>query len=205
MRIAVSTTFDENFDRLAMLTIPNHVAYCRKHGYEYNLHYAKYGSNQSTFANAYLLYVKQMLCFYDIIVTIDIDLLFMRSNISIESIFPSDAEQQLAEQAVIPGAGIAVNNGVIFWRNRQSSFDILSAILCDNFEELRLSSLTWLNFLDSKIKENHPLTRSVRVVNQHEMNTYWREYRDGDFIMHTYYATLEEKINAINSFLPGVI
>jgi hypothetical protein len=199
MRCVITETYDEKFDALAELSVPNHRAYCRKHGYEYNLHCASF-KGTSTFANAYLNYIRQMLPFYDMIVSIELDVLFMRTDISIESVFPEENEQQIALTGKIDGADCSVNNGVMFWRNRQSSLDLLDAIIV-NQKEISAHPLTWQWYLHNAIHDRLPISRSIRIVDQHIMNTYFREYREGDFIMHAYFATMEEKLSVIKSYL----
>jgi hypothetical protein len=199
MRCVISTTHDQQYDDLAKIVVPNHIRYCRKHGYEYNLHHAPFKS-QSTYSNSYLSYVKYMLYCYDVIVTIDLDLMFINQNVTIDSIFPECFDQQIASEKI---GGCDYNSGVVLWRNTKTTCGLLDEIIYKRVVYEK-DCMNWQGQLCNLIREQSPLIAKMNKVDEHVMNTFNRHWKDGDFIVHFYMYQYADKIRLANEYLQKV-
>jgi len=206
MRCLITTTYAVNFDSLAELVIPNHLKYCRKHGYDYNLHHTPTFNGPTVYFNVNLELVMRMLPVYDMIVSIDFDLLFMDLNVTLESLIPEEAKQMMAEENI---GGSPYNAGVIFWKNDMSSHNLIKHIL-DTRKQNEDRIHNWQDQLVDLLKVNDPLVRNMQIVPGHLINAYAgdnkpeEQWKKGDFICHFFCAALPSKIDLANKYLPLV-
>ena len=198
MKILISTVYSENYDDVAASTVPNHLGYCRKHGYEYNVHHAPWGA-KSVYYNGYLVFVREMLQHYDTIVMIDLDLLFMDWSITIESIFYG-CEQQIAEEKLCETSS-PINAGIVIFKNSHSSRVLLDEILRKK-PQYEKDPLAWQAHLVNMIKSDAPEVRNLKIVPARVMNSHWNSgfppsYVEGDFIIHFYMMSDHSKKAAL--------
>ena len=200
MQIVVSTTHGKDYDALASIVVPNHIEYCRKNGYEYNIHHATF-KGESTYSNSYLIYVKEILKYYDIICTIDLDLLFMNFNIKIEDIFPSDKGQQIAQENL---GGCTHNAGVVLWRNVPSTYLLLEEIF-NRRAHYEKHCMNWQGQICDHIMHKNPVINEMNIVKENVMNSFPINFKDNDFILHTYCFAYTDKIKVLNEYLKRVV
>ena len=206
MNWLVSTTYGHNYDELASIVTPNHLGYCRKHGYDYNVHHAPFNS-KNVYYNGNINLIYSMLPYYDAIMLIDLDLIFMDWEIDLDRIFPSKYNQLIAEENLSPG-GSPLNAGVVLFRNSKSSMSLLRAFL-DEKPSYENHCQVWQKQICDYVEEKNELVKEMGVVSSHVMNSRPIQetppsYKEGDFIVHAYCMNIQDKIDNINKFLSKV-
>jgi hypothetical protein len=203
MKILVSTTYGENYDELAALCVPNHLAYCRKNGYEYNVHHAPHGC-ESVHFNSFLNLVNGMRVEYDYIMTIDLDLLFMDMNWKTESLIEKNKEAKIiVPDEYLGEGGSTINCGVVLWNTNGTH--LLMKILM-GWEKYKDIPGNWQSHI---LELKMVWGKEIKVVSAHEMNAqakpgYECSWREGDPIVHFYCMPLEEKIRYAKEYLQKV-
>jgi hypothetical protein len=190
---------DTNYNELADLTVSNHTAYCKKHGYDYSMRVCSRsgGGIYDNMDHQMLLY---FLPFYDAVMTIGTDILFMNQDIALDDIFPISFDQQICDEHI---GGSAYNNDVMLWRNAPSTFVLINEIISKK-SEYEKYALKWQQHICDLIRAINPLISKMNRVDEHVMNTYPDHWKDGDFILHCYFKNLEEKIKITKEFIEGV-
>jgi hypothetical protein len=203
MKILVSTTYGQNYDELAALCVPNHLAYCRKNGYEYNVHHAPHGC-ESVYFNSFLNLVEAVKGIYNWVMTIDLDIVVMDFNWKIETLI----EKYKDYAVVVPDeylgeGGSKINCGVVLWNCRKPF--IVNQILM-KWNDYKDVPGNWQTCITDLMKA---WTDEIKVISAHEMNAqakpgYECSWKDGDPIVHMYCMPLEEKIRYSKEYLQKV-
>jgi len=204
MRICICSTHNRAYHPLAELTMPNHLQYAWRHGYDYNSHIAE-SKSDVVFINAALLLLKDILKHYDYIMTIGVDVMFMNQDVTIESIIVAGAEQQIAWERL---GGSEHNNDVMIWKNCESSFVLISALLAEK-ETYAKHPTGWQEHINVLITNKSPLIKNMAIVAPNVMNNIgWPglpiSWNPGNFIVHFFCADLGQKMQLANEYLPKV-
>jgi hypothetical protein len=197
MRWLILNHHDSDYNELATLTVPNHTAYCKKHGYDYSMRVCSCIADMGIYANMDYRMLLYFLPFYDAVMTIGTDVLFMNHNINLDDIFPATADQQIAKENI---GGSTHNSDVVMWRNTQSTVDIINQLLNER-ERYEKTAMKWQGHICEMIRTGNPLIGKMNQVDEHVMNTYPGHWKDGDFILHSYFSPLPEKIKITKEYL----
>jgi hypothetical protein len=184
---------------LAVLTAPNHLAYCKRNGYDYFTLVCS-RSEDGVYYNLNYKMLRYLLPLYDAIMTIGTDVLFMNYGIRLENIFPPEAEQQIAKENT---SGCEYNNDVMIWRNAPSTFDLLGEIVGKR-DEYERHPMNWQFHICNMIRYKDSAIAKTNLVDEHVMNTFEPHWRDGDFIVHFYMYPYNDKIRLANEYLKKV-
>lgn len=206
MKWLISTTYGVEFDELMDILNPNTLKYCRKWGYDYNVHHAKFNGD-SVYYNANLNLIKEMLPYYDAVLLIDADVMFLRHDISLDSIFRQDADQQIAKEA-LNQFGSPINAGVVMLRNVPGSVELIDRLLSDR-PKYNGHPWVWQKQLWDMYQDEDPLMKRFAIVSANTMNSHaWPgfecSYKDGDFIVHFFCTAYKEKIRKAKEFMQKV-
>lgn len=206
MNWMVSTTYGAEFDRLAAFITPNHLGYCRKNGYDYNVHHAPFKS-PTTYYNANIDLILEMLSYYEGILLIDLDVMFLDWDVRIESLIPEKYAQQIAREELAEG-GALFNAGVVILRNRPSTYVFLQSI-----KRLRPKygnhCQVWQKQIQDYLLAKDWKVREMNVVDAQVMNAHpWQgrkcSWKPGSPIVHAFCMNQEDKIEQLKQFLPMV-
>ena len=183
MRVLLTSCHSESYEGVFQSTVANQVAYCRKHGYSFTPHYMTTKEITDGNHNSYLEFIKEMLPYYDVIMTVGADVLFMNTDKTVEQMFAPEAGQQIA---TAPDQPTVYSNEIILWRNCRSSIDLLEHLIATRFQWIK-HPWGWQQKLIDMINTGHCLAAGMKVVDQHHQNTQWEFYEDGDWIVHFYF------------------
>lgn len=199
MKWLVSTVYSNWYNAVADISMKNHREYCNIHGYEYNVHFCNYKLGR-TCDNADFYFVLDVLKSYDAIMTLDLDCLFMNMNITLDSIFP-DGEQQIARENV---GGWAINNGVMLWRNCESSRKLLQHLI-NTKPEWTKDIWSWQRVINELIGSGHDLVKNTKVVSWEVMNGFGchnrctSSWKEGEFLAHFLMAGTGQKVELMTA------
>lgn len=127
MNICVITLATPEIDAVASLTIPNHKAYCEKHGYQYNAHYGRLSSRHPAWDK--ILAVMRLLTYYDYVMWIDADCVFNNFDKKIEDYM--DKCGTFCRDVAYNGSNGQwhyVNTGVFILKHDNKSFELLHEV-----------------------------------------------------------------------------
>jgi hypothetical protein len=191
-----------NYQELSDLTTPNHRAYCHKHNYDY-IHHINSFTKDTRFEM--MQYVKALLPFYEAVCTLGSDIIIMRHDICLESIFVQ-GDQMIAAEDI---GGEPYNDDFMFWRNTPSTYKLLQYYV-DNANQFRNCKFCSQDLIKFLIQSNDILVKDMAIVDQHIMNSAggypnkYGHYKDGDFICHMMGMPLSEKIRLSKEYLAKV-
>lgn len=205
LKICICSTHSKSYHELAKLTIPNHLEYAWKHGYDYNSHHAE-TKNDTVFFNACLCFVGDLLKYYDYILTVGVDVLFMNKEITIESIIVPGCEQQITWERI---GGSEHNNDVMIWKNCDGTRKLIDKLLSEKDTYVKHPT-GWQEHINVMIAAKDSLIANMAIVAPDVMNNIgWQggpnAWKPGCFIAHFYCADLPDKIKLANEYLPKVI
>jgi len=201
MNILILNSHSHSYSELASLTTPNHLTYCRHHNYEYLMRFIPTTQSEGIYGNVDFRALLLLLPHYNFIMTIGTDTLFMNHPISLESIFPKSANQQIATESI---GGSPHNNDIMLWRHSESTSNLIHEILSKRPTVEFYHPFNWQMQLNNLISSQSKLVETMNVVNEHVMNSYPEHFTNGDLILHAYNRTYQQKINCIKKFLPLV-
>jgi hypothetical protein len=210
-RWLILTGHSPEYNALGELTVPNHVAYARRHGYAIHVHHHERGNGRAdAWDKARWRVFLALLGEYDCVCTIGADALFLTLDTELDAVFAPGADQQMAEERI---GGCTLNNDVAFWRSCESTRRMVRWFL-DNYDEhltrplgyqAVLSEILW----KGKTHEQWQIVESLRLVDPHVMNTCPQlntgsTYTPGDFIIHFMGAPLDHKVRLARIWLEEV-
>jgi hypothetical protein len=196
MKILVSTTWGKEYDELCSIISPLNLEYCRSHGYEYNIHHCQFNS-PSVYYNVDFNLVLGLMGNYDLIVTLDADVLIMDHRKEYEQVFDWSYEQQIADENLGPDCS-PLNAGVMIWKCGEWSRRLIQNLL-DNRKQAERDPRNWQQQIVEMVDRKDPLIQRMNVVDAHVMNShcnpgYPPSYRPGDFAVHFYCTAYQDKI-----------
>lgn len=205
IKFCICSTHSKSYHGLAELTLPNHLQYAWKHGYDYNSHIAETKSD-TVYFNAALILVKDILKNYDYVMTVGVDVLFMNQGVTIENIIQSGAEQQIAYERI---GGSEYNNDVMIWKNCESTYRLLDKLLAEK-DKYVIHPVGWQDHICDMFANKDAAIKSMIAVNADVMNNIgWPNpligWKPGNYIAHFFCADLSQKIDLAKEYLPKVI
>jgi hypothetical protein len=196
MKVLLSTTWGKEYDELCSIISPENLKYCRRHGYDYNVHYAPFGS-PGIYYNVDFNLVLGLINHYDLIATLDSDVLVMDQTRRIEDIL-GNAEQVIAEEKLGPGCS-PINAGVVIWKCGEWSRRLINNLL-EHRKEAEKDPRNWQWQLWKMMEKKDPLVARMKVVKAGELNAWGGvgkppSYKPGDFAVHYYCLPYQKKID----------
>jgi hypothetical protein len=196
MKVLLSTTWGKEYDELCSIISPENLKYCRCHGYDYNVHHAPFGS-PGIYYNVDFNLVLGLMDYYDLIVTLDSDVLIMNHTKRIEDIL-GNADQVIAEENLGPGCS-PINAGVVLWRCCECSRRLIKHLFAHR-KEAEKDPRNWQQQIAEMIFERDPLVIYMKVVKAGELNAWGGvgkppSYKSGDFAVHYYCLPYQKKID----------
>jgi hypothetical protein len=203
MKILVVTTWGKEYDELCSIISPANLEYCRRHGYEYNIHHCSF-NNSSIYYNVHLNLVKEMFKYYDLIISLDSDVLIMDHRKKYEEIFDWDFDQMIGDEYLGPGSS-PINAGVVLWKKCTTSRLLIENLL-ENREEGEKDPRVWQQQIAVMMSQGNILTNRMKIVSAHEINS-WAgvgkspSYKPGDFAIHFYCLEYQKKIQLAKKYV----
>ena len=193
MRVLIRSTWSENIKELAAVCSENHRQYCEKWGYDYiaaELDYQRF--NEVILGDMVSLFTH--LKNYDVVMTIGMDTLFMNHNISVRDVFePYDSVLVAREET----GWWPLNNDVMIYRGGHS--ENLIERMINDFDVWKQYPWRTQAHLWNLIQEEKWVRDMVRLVPAKTMNQHPTKWQLGDWIVHFYNMSLEDKLaNAKN-------
>ena len=201
MRVLIRSNWSEKIRELYDICSPNHKAYCKRWGYDYvasELDYQNY--NKVTLID--MMGLKANLAEYDIVMTIGMDTLFMNHNISVRDVFePYDSVLIAREET----GWWPMNNDVMIYRSGRC--EKLIDRMMNDFEVWKQYPWRQQAHLWNLIQEEKWVKDMVRLVPAKTMNQHPTKWQLGDWIVHFYNMSIEDKVanakNMLNLFPDG--
>lgn len=202
MKVLVSTTWSKEYDELCGIISPCNLEYCRRHGYEYNVHHCQFNS-PSVYYNVHMNLAKEMLKYYHLVVTLDSDLLIMDHRKRFEDILDFNYDQVIADENLGPGCS-PINAGAVLWKSCESS-EILMNILLRDREKAERDPRNWQQQISEMLANKDPYVSRMKVISAHELNAYCNpgkppSYKRGDFAIHFYCTEYHRKIELAKKY-----
>lgn len=206
MRVLIYSTHSENIREMYDITYPNKRMYAAKHGYELFSKDWVYGD-----WNPLMEQFRDLLKCYDYILCVDCDAIFTNQSIRLEDkVDAGDGRVVIAQEFL---GNDPVNGGVTIW-SRSTESAILWDDIATNINDWKERPTNIQGYISSHLSGKHkPL---VRVVPPRHMNSGIMPSRDGhaanagtwqkgDWILHPYAYSYQEKIIHIKNALSDVI
>ena len=190
--ISILTNTSQKIKDLSAITLPNKQSYADKH--KYVLHcvdfeYANFNSNILNLLEKNLSIIQSS----DITMTMGADTLFTNNRIKIEDIFLDSDHVLMARENI---NWWPVNDDVMIWRNSKESINLYKRIITD-YEVWKKYPLRIQNHLWNLIVEGQA---PIRLVDAVVMNQHPTKWQMGNWIVHFYGHSLEEKITKAKVF-----
>ena len=201
MRVLIRSNYSNNIQELHDICSPNHRAYCEKWGYDYVA--VKYDFNN--YNNVIVDELKDLVSNfskYDVVMGIGMDTLFMNHNISVRDVFePWDSVLVAREET----GWWPLNNDVMIYRSGKA--DKLMERLINDFDVWKQYPWRWQPYLWNLMQEEKWVRDMVRMVPAKTMNQHPNHWHLGDWIVHFYNMSIEDKLanakNMLNLFPDG--
>jgi hypothetical protein len=193
--ISIVTNTSEKIKDLTAITLPNHEDYCLKHGYQYfcnDFDYTNYNQNIIDQLKSTLNVLKNS----DILMVTGADTMFMNWNIKVEDLLRPEDHVLVAREN---SAWWPINNEVMIYRNTPQALALFQRWI-DDFEIWKYYPWTLQTHLWNLIQEDQLVRDIVRVVDAKVMNQHPKDWQLGDYIVHFYGMTIENKISLAKQF-----
>ena len=201
MRVLIRSNWSENIRGLYDVCSPNHLAYCKRWGYDYlanELDYQNY--NKVTLID--MMGLKANLAEYDVVMTIGMDTLFMNHDISVRDVFESYDSVLVAREET---GWWPINNDVMIYRSGHC--EKLIERMMNDFDVWKQYPWRQQTHLWNLMQEEKWVKDMVRLVPAKTMNQHPTKWQLGDWIVHFYNMSLEDKLanakNMLNLFPDG--
>jgi hypothetical protein len=193
MRVLIRSNWSENIRGLYDICSPNHLAYCKRWGYDYvasELDYQNY--NKVTLID--MMGLKANLAEYDVVMTIGMDTLFMNHDISVRDVFEPYDNVLIAREET---GWWPMNNDVMIYRAGRC--EKLIDRMMNDFEVWKQYPWRQQAHLWNLMQEEKWVKDMVRLVPAKTMNQHPTKWQLGDWIVHFYNMSIEDKVaNAKN-------
>lgn len=201
MRVLIRSNWSENIRGLYDVCSKNHWEYCKRWGYDYlatELDYQNY--NKVTLID--MMGLKQNLADYDVVMTIGMDTLFMNHDVSVRDVFePYDSVLVAREET----GWWPINNDVMIYRSGHCE-KLVDRIMND-FDVWKQYPWRQQAHLWNLMQEEKWVRDMVRLVPAKTMNQHPTKWQLGDWIVHFYNMSIEDKVanakNMLNLFPSG--
>jgi hypothetical protein len=174
MRIGFLNYFDDAYSRIGALSVPNKVAYCERHGYDYLLSHEPISPERPASWNKVRLFQKHIKD-YDYLFWNDTDTFVMNQELPLEALVDP-------VYPILVGSDGQINCGNILVQNMPG----IDAILEEWWnEDGHVTHPLWEQHALSQLMRRDPWWLAhVKEVPQAVMNSYPVNYRPGDFLVH---------------------
>ena len=201
MRVLIRSNWSENIRELYDICSENHRAYCKRWGYDYlanELDYQNY--NKVTLID--MMGLKQNLADYDVVMTIGMDTLFMNHDMNVRDVFePYDSVLIAREET----GWWPINNDVMIYRSGHC--EKLVDRMMNDFDVWKQYPWRQQAHLWNLMQEEKWVRDMVRLVPAKTMNQHPTKWQLGDWIVHFYNMSIEDKVanakNMLNLFPSG--
>ena len=199
MSVLVYSTHSENIREMYDITYPNKKKYAAQHGYELFSKDWTYGNWKPLLEE-----FRDLLKCYDYILAIDCDAIFTNLSIRVEDkVDAGDNRIVIAEEYL---NNDPVNGGVIIWNNSPLSLSLLDQIErdIDQWKDQQTNIQGYLSRNLSTIPMRIVPARHMNATafpsrnGKHSASSVWHK---GDWILHPYALSYQEKIKAIKAAL----
>jgi hypothetical protein len=201
MRVLIRSTWSKNIQELTDVCSANHRQYCEKWGYDYlpaYLDYQNYNNNAIADIQGLLDCLKK----YDVVMTIGMDTLFMNHNISVRDVFEPYDNVLVAREET---GWWPINNDVMIFKSGHS--EKLLERMINDFDVWKQYPWRMQTHLWNLMQEEKWVKDMVRLVPAKTMNQHPNHWQLGDWIVHFYNMSLEDKLanakNMLNLFPDG--
>ena len=188
MRVLIRSNWSENIQELTDVCSANHKAYCAKHGYDYKM----YEFDYQNFNHIVLDDIRGLLedlKNYDVVMHVGMDTLFMNHNISVRDVFePYDSVLITREEL----GWWPINNDVMIYR--AGHCEKLIERMMNDFDVWKQYPWRQQTHLWNLMQEEKWVRDMVRVVPAKTMNQHPNHWQLGDWIVHFYNMSLEDKL-----------
>ena len=174
----------ENYKDATKYSYINIQLYCKKYNYTFIEDDSVYDDSRPIAWSKILLILKY-LPEYDYIIWIDADILIMNNQITLESFI-----EKYKEFDIICGSCPRMaNTGFLFIKNSDFSNQFLKDVFYNVYDPESDPNERYMNWEQGSFinlyDKNHLESQSkIKVTKYRELNSYWRQYNDGDFTIH---------------------
>ncbi|HZN65373.1 MAG TPA: DUF273 domain-containing protein [Tepidisphaeraceae bacterium] len=193
--VALLTAYDSNQQDLATYTTPNKSAYCGRHGYRFIVRTDGFAPSRPP-AWSKIRFIKECLKEHEWVFWSDADSLVMNGSTRLEEFIDPNYDLILTHDDFGHGA-YNVCTGQMFVRHSKWSMRFLDEVWS---QRQFLHDRLWENRAVIHLLWNRDLSRNVQMVSQRRFNSYPRNYRDGDFIVHAAGMRADERLPLIRHF-----
>lgn len=193
MRVLIRSNWSKNIQALTAVCSESHKAYCKKWGYDYKFNDLDY-QNYNQVVIKDLEGLLEDLGQYDVVMNIGMDTLFMNHDISVRDVFqPWDSVLVAREET----GWWPINNDVMIYRAGRS--EKLIERFINDFDVWKQYPWRQQTHLWNLMQEEKWVRDMVRLVPAKVMNQHPNNWQLGDWIVHFYNMSLEDKLaNAKN-------
>ena len=195
MRVLIRSTYSNNISELYAVCSESHKAYCKRWGYDYKACYFDY-SNYNDVVIEDLKDLLEDVKAYDLVLSIGMDTLFMNHDVSVRDVFEPWDNVLVAREET---GWWPLNNDVMIFRSGQARGEALLNRVINDFDVWKQYPWRWQTHLWNLIQEDKVINQLVRIVPAKVMNQHPTHWQLGDWIVHFYNMSLNEKLaNAKN-------
>jgi hypothetical protein len=173
----------------------SHKAYCKRWGYDYKACYFDYGNYNDVVIDDLRDLLEDVKA-YDLVLSIGMDTLFTNHDVSVRDVFEPWDNVLVAREET---GWWPLNNDVMIFRSGQARGEALLTRVINDFDVWKQYPWRWQTHLWNLIQEDKVINQLVRIVSAKTMNQHPSHWQLGDWIVHFYNMSLDEKLaNAKN-------
>ena len=197
MRVLIRSTYSNNISELYAVCSESHKAYCKRWGYDYKDCYFDY-SNYNDVVIEDLKDLLEDVKAYDLVLSIGMDTLFMNHDVSVRDVFEPWDNVLVAREET---GWWPLNNDVMIFRSGQARGEALLNRVINDFDVWKQYPWRWQTHLWNLIQEDKVIKQLVRMVPAKTMNQHPTNWQLGDWIVHFYNMSLDEKLANANNMM----
>ena len=179
MKIKIYTNTSEKIAELSEITSENQQGYAKKHGYEWGSCYFDYSRFNDVILDN-MRDMREQLSRVDVLMTVGADVMFTNWKIKIEDILVDGDCVVIARERT---GWWPVNNDVMLWVNRPETFRVIDQMI-DDYD-------IWKQYV---WRTQQHIWNMKQEVEAEVMNQSMKRWQIGEFIVHFYGMSIEEKI-----------
>jgi hypothetical protein len=182
--LALITLNTPNIYEYAKIASKFNREYAIKNHYGY-IEYSNAIDNKREATWSKILALKANLNLYEWLMWIDSDAMIMNHKIKIETFLDNNYIMIIGDDEVS-----SINAGVFFIRNCQESIDLLDRVYLNKNNHIWCEQQSLLEI----IREDKTVKSKIKIVDRHKFNSWYKDYKDGDFILHLPGTTNNDRI-----------
>lgn len=198
MSTVIITNTSDNIKGLSDITLPNKAGYAEKHGYELLCYEFDYQNYNNVVIDSMKAVLDVMRC-SDVVMTMGADTMFTNWNIRIKDVlFPADRVVIAREKTT----WWPINDDVMIWRCTPEVIAFYERLI-DDFPiwskyQWRLQMHLW-----NLLQEEPGVKELITVVEPEIMNQHPTKWQLGNWIIHMYNMSIDDKINQAREIMIG--